>query len=46
MELLKLLMKNDFFEWLNNCPVEWYLQKNDDEGREYYFVDDEEDKEK
>ena len=34
-------MKDDFFDWLNDCPVEWFLQKSDDDGREYWFKDNE-----
>ncbi len=31
-------MKDDFFEWLNDCPTQWFLiGENGD--RSYLFVD-------
>jgi len=38
-------MNEDFFDWLDKCPTEWYLQENDKEGRVYYFVDNEQETE-
>ena len=42
-------MEDDFFDWLNDCPVQCILNKTDTNGnREYLFYDntkDEEDKE-
>ena len=40
-------MKEDFFEWLDKCPVQWVLNRDDAESIEYIFykVDDEENKE-
>ena len=37
-------MKEDFFEWLNDCPVQWELiEANNKECRDYCFYDNEED---
>ena len=42
-------MKDDFFDWLDECPTNWFLKNEDENGRTYIFIDnedDEEDKEK
>lgn len=36
-------MKEEFFEWLDNCPVQWFLSKQDDETLEYSFTKEEDD---
>jgi len=38
-------MENDFFDWLNECPAQWFLQESDDEGRTYWFKDNSKDEE-
>lgn len=41
-------MKEDFFDWLNECPTNWILTNDNSEGRSYLFIDnevEEEDKE-
>ena len=39
-------MKEEFFEWLNDCPVQWVLNRNESETIEYMFYkEDEESKE-
>lgn len=34
-------MKDDFFDWLDECPVQWILNKEEDGNREYIFIDNE-----
>ncbi len=34
-------MKDDFFDWLNDCPVQWFLEGEDSDGRKYFFKDNE-----
>ena len=37
-------MKEDFFEWLNSCPVGWTLGEVDRDGnRDYTFYNAEDD---
>lgn len=36
-------MKENFFEWLNECPVQWFLTDDNSNGRNYHFVDNEDD---
>jgi len=31
-------MPDEFFEWLDKCPVQWFLNKEDDENPEYSFL--------
>jgi len=31
-------MKEEFFDWLNECPVQWFLMKDDDESIDYSFI--------
>ena len=35
-------MKDEFFDWLNECPVQWVLNRDDGESIEYIFYKDEE----
>ena len=37
-------MKDDFFDWLNDCPTNWVLH-DDEDGRTYFFIDNGEDNE-
>ena len=30
-------MGEDFFDWLDKCPVQWFLLNTDDESRDYTF---------
>jgi len=39
-------MNDDFFDWLDNCPVEWALLEDDEDGRSYFFKDNTEEREK
>ena len=41
-------VKEDFFEWLDQCPTEWRLLDTEEETREYIFYnnDDEDEDEK
>lgn len=32
-------MKDDFFDWLDECPVQWVMNSEDEDGREYIFYD-------
>jgi len=34
-------MNDEFYEWLNKCPAQWFLQSSDNNGREYWFKDNE-----
>ena len=36
--IIKNNMPNDFFEWLDKCPVQWFLIKQDDDSLEYSFT--------
>jgi len=36
-------MKEDFFDWLNDCPTTWILQESDEDNRVYSFYDNDED---
>ena len=38
-------MNDDFFDWLNECPVNWILDKTDDGNRSYTFIKPSEEKE-
>lgn len=39
-------MKEDFFDWLNNCPVTWFLINSvNGESRKYEFIDNDEEEE-
>lgn len=31
-------MKDEFFDWLENCPVQWFLIKDDDGNIDYTFI--------
>ena len=31
-------MKEEFFEWLNECPTNWFLIKQDGESVDYTFI--------
>ena len=31
-------MKERFFDWLDECPVQWFLTKQDDESLTYEFI--------
>jgi hypothetical protein len=35
-------MKESFLDWLNECPVQWFLEKQDDESLTYNFIKEEE----
>lgn len=30
-------MKDEFFDWLNDCPVQWVLNRDDSDSIEYIF---------
>jgi hypothetical protein len=38
-------MKEDFFDWLNECPVQWFLKDEDENGRTYIFLDNDDEEE-
>ena len=31
-------MIDEFFEWLDQCPVQWFLLDSDDEQKSYQFI--------
>jgi len=31
-------MTDEFFEWLNQCPVQWFLLDSDDKQKSYQFI--------
>lgn len=33
-------MSEDFHEWLENCPVQWYRESKEKEGVTYFFFKD------
>ncbi len=36
-------MNDDFFDWLDLCPCQWFLLKSEDgKSRSYEFIDNEE----
>ena len=35
-------MKDDFFDWLNECPVQWFLTGENSDERSYKFIDNDE----
>ena len=37
-------MNEDFLDWLDNCPVQWFLEELSEKGRRYFFVDEGDDK--
>ena len=39
------ILKDEFFDWLNECPVQWVLNRDDEESMEYIFYKDDEDDE-
>ena len=35
-------MKDDFFDWLDSCPVQWFLNGTEKgKSRTYVFIDNE-----
>ena len=38
-------MKEEFFEWLSECPVQWFFEGEEDGSRRYVFINDEDDEE-
>ena len=38
-------MKDEFFDWIDQCPVQWFLIDADGEQRSYQFLSDDEEKE-
>ena len=32
-------MKDDFYEWLNNCPVQWFRVSYEDGVAVYQFIE-------
>jgi hypothetical protein len=38
-------MKEDFFDWLEDCPVQWFLKDDDENGRTYLFIDNDDEEE-
>jgi len=38
-------MKEDFFNWLNDCPTGWILQEDDEYNRVYSFFDNDDEEE-
>ena len=39
-------MDDDFYDWLDKCPVQWFRGKDDTETVEYTFHKPEKDEEK
>jgi len=37
-------MKEEFFEWLNECPVQWFLRDDETGNLVYSFIKEEETK--
>ncbi len=35
-------MKQEFFDWLNQCPVDWVLLSDDEDSLSYMFEKNEE----
>ena len=29
---------DEFYEWLNNCPVQWFLNSEEHDAKEYRFI--------
>ena len=38
-------LEQEFFDWLSECPAEWFLQCENTDGRSYIFIDNDEDDE-
>ena len=38
-------MNEEFFDWLSECPAQWFLLSEDKEHRSYRFIDNDEDDE-
>ena len=38
-------MNEEFFDWLDECPTQWILNKEEEGNREYLFFDNEEEQE-
>ena len=38
-------MPEEFFDWLNDCPVSWTLNREESESLEYCFICPEEEEE-
>ncbi len=32
-------MENDFWDWLDECPVQWFLKDENSDQRTYIFID-------
>ena len=37
-------VSDEFLDWLNECPVQWFLIKQDEESIDYTFIKEDEDK--
>ena len=35
-------MKDEFYEWLNDCPVQWFRVSHEDGVATYQFIEPEE----
>ena len=38
-------MDEEFFDCLNKCPAQWFMQEANDDFRSYKFIDNEEEDE-
>ena len=34
-------MKEEFFDWLNDCPVQWFLEGDEEDSLKYSFTKEE-----
>ena len=37
-------VSDEFLDWLNECPVQWFLIKQDNDSIDYTFIKEDEDK--
>jgi len=44
-DMLQNEMSNEFFDWLDECPVMWHLKGSDGYSMEYTFIVTEQDEE-
>jgi len=37
-------VSDEFLDWLNECPVQWFLIKQDNDSIDYTFIKEDEEK--
>jgi hypothetical protein len=35
--MIEYKMPEEFYDWLNNCPVMWFRERVEEDGLKYFF---------